>query len=323
MTLSSFQRRSLAFALMTLPLLAAARPASACSMCRCGDPTFNALGTDVYVDGKFRAAFDWERFDKDQGSPEGRESMLENRFTTALSYTFSDRVTAVVRVPYSSREQRSSASEITQAATKSADDRHASLRETTSDLADPELYATVRLWSSSFAGGLGRRSWISALGGVKTDWGRNDLKGEGERLDEHLQAGTGSTDYFAGFSGFYLLNHTSSLFGSVQVRRTGTNDFGYRYGNIKMASFGVERKFTDSFDGVVTLDFRDAERDLAGEEGRDPDTGGRVLYVSPRLSRDFGRGLVGRLAVQVPVYRDLNGDQQEKTVVNAGLTVLF
>jgi len=34
-------------------------------------------------------------------------------------------------------------------------------------------------------------------------------------------------------------------------------------------------------------------------------------------------GLVGRLAVQIPVYRDLNGDQKEKTVVNAGLTYLF
>jgi len=325
MTLFSFDRRRLGLLLFLIlvPILAAAPPAGACSMCRCGDPTFNALGTDVYVDGKVRVAFDWERFDKDQGSPETRESMLENRFTTALSYTFGDRVTAVVRVPYSSREQSSNGEEETAAVTKAADTGHSTFRERTSDLADPELYATVRLWSSSFAGGLGRRSWISALGGVKTDWGRNDLKADGARLDEHLQAGTGSTDVFAGFSGFYLLSHTSSLFGSLQVRRTGTNDFGYRYGNIKMASFGVERKFTETFDGVVTLDFRDAERDLAGEEGRDPDTGGRVLYVSPRLSRDFSRGLVGRIAVQVPVYRDLNGDQKEKTVVNAGLTYLF
>jgi hypothetical protein len=330
MTLFSFDRRRLGLLLFLIlvPILAAAPPAGACSMCRCGDPTFNALGTDVYVDGKLRVAFDWERFDKDQGSPEARESMLENRFTTALSYTLGDRVTAVVRIPYSSREQSGTETgterETAAAAEHAAE--HAGgghVRETASDLADPELYTLVRLWSSSFTGGLGRRAWISALGGVKTDWGRNDLEAEGARLDEHLQAGTGSTDVFAGLSGFYLLNHTSSLFGSVQVRRTGTNDFGYRYGNIRMASFGVERKITETFDGVVTLDFRDAERDLAGEEGVDPDTGGRVLYVSPRLSRDFGRGLVGRLAVQVPVYRDLNGDQKEKTVVNAGLTFLF
>lgn len=315
---------SLLFLLLTL---AAVPPARACSMCRCGDATFNALGTDVYVDGKVRVAFDWERFDKDQGAADAQESMLENRFTTALSYTFSDRVTAVARIPYSSRIQRAPGEENAAAAPGTAAPSSGRVRSTTSDLSDPELYALVRLWSSSFAGGLGRRAWVSLIGGVKTDWGRNDLRqGGGVRLDEHLQAGTGSRDVFGGFSSVYLLTHTSSVFGSVQYRRTGTNDFGYRYGDIKTASAGYEQKFTEKLDGVVTLDYRDAGRDLAGlagEKGFDPDTGGRILYASPRLSMDFSRGLVGRLSVQVPVVKNLNGEQQEKTVVNVGLTYLF
>jgi hypothetical protein len=318
--------KAVSLLLFLLLTLAAVPPARACSMCRCGDATFNALGTDVYVDGKVRVAFDWERFDKDQGAADAQESMLENRFTTALSYTFSDRVTAVARVPYSSRVQRSPGDEAAAplaAASSSASPSSGRVRSTTSDLSDPELYALVRLWSSSFAGGLGRRAWVSLIGGVKTDWGRNHLRQGGVRLDEHLQAGTGSRDFFGGFSSVYLLTHTSSLFGSVQYRRTGTNDFGYRYGDIKMASAGYEQKVTDKLDGVVTLDYRDAGRDLAGEDGFDPDTGGRILYVSPRLSMDFSRGLVGRLSVQVPVVKNLNGDQQEKTVVNVGLTYLF
>jgi hypothetical protein len=60
------------------------------------------------------------------------------------------------------------------------------------DLADPDLYALVRLWSSDFTGGLGRRAWISAVGGVKTAWGKSDLTSGGVRLDEHLQPGTGA-----------------------------------------------------------------------------------------------------------------------------------
>jgi len=319
--------RGLALALLLfLPLTLTASPARACSMCRCGDATFNALGTDVYVEGKVRVAFDWERFDKDQGAADAQESMLENRFTTAVSYTFGDRLTAVARVPYSSRVQRSPAGEEAAAAADAPLLRAASagsVRTTTADLSDPELYALFRLWSSSFAGGLGRRAWISAIGGVKTDWGRNDLRQGGVRLDEHLQAGTGSRDFFGGLSSVYLLTHTSSLFGSAQYRRTGTNDFGYRYGNIKMASFGYERKVTEALDGVVTLDYRDSGRDLAGEDGLDPDTGGRILYVSPRLSMDFQRGLVGRLSFQLPVFKDLNGNQKEKAVVNVGLTYLF
>jgi hypothetical protein len=197
------------------------------------------------------------------------------------------------------------------------------LHSDSSDLADPELYTLVRLWSAPFSDGMGSRAWVSLLGGVKTDWGKNDLEDGGERLDEHLQPGTGSTDYFAGLSSFYLLNQSSSVFGSIQHRQMGENDFGYRYGDVTMASAGYERKLTAKLDGVMTLDFRDAARDEIAGEGSDPDTGGRLFYLSPKLSVDFGRGLVGRFAVQVPVADDLNGNQEEKSVVNVGLTWLY
>ena len=87
-------------------LAVAAPPARGCSICRCGDPTFNALGTDVYKEGAFRVSLDWERFDKEQGllpGEDGRETVVENRFTTALSYTFGERAVAVARIPWSSR----------------------------------------------------------------------------------------------------------------------------------------------------------------------------------------------------------------------------
>ncbi|MFL6193792.1 MAG: hypothetical protein ACJ75H_06445 [Thermoanaerobaculia bacterium] len=306
-------------------LAVAAPPAFGCSMCRCGDPTFNALGTDVYKEGAFRVFLDWERFDKEQGilaeaeaaSPakhEGeehgamRESMVENRFTTSLSYTFKERVTAVARLPFSSRQ-------ISEAG---------GARDRTEDLADPEVYALVRLWSSEFTQGMGRRAWISALGGVKTAWGKDDLADDGGRLDEHLQPGTGSTDLFGGLSGFYLLDPGSSLFASVQLRRTGENDFGYEYGDITFANVGYERKLRKTLDGVLELNFRDAGQDRVDHDGfLDPNTGGAVLYLTPRLMVDFGGGLVGRFAVQVPVYKDLKGDQSERAVANVGVTYLF
>jgi len=318
-------RPALAAALLLFSsLLIAERPATACSMCRCGDPTFNALGTDVYAMDKLRVALDWERFDKEQGPADAAETINEDRYTTSISYTFSDRVTAVARIPYSSRTLREPEEpEIIESSVVKHGDHETPTRDSTSELADPELYTLVRLWSSPFSGGMGSRAWISALGGVKTNWGRNDLREGGIRLDEHLQPGTGSTDVFAGLSGFYLMDLNSSLFGSVQLRRMGRNDFGYRYGDVTMATAGYERKITTALDGILTLDFRDAGRDLAGDEGTDPDTGGRLLYVTPKLSFDFGRGLVGRLAVQVPVVEDLNGDQDEKAVVNLGVTWLY
>jgi hypothetical protein len=319
----NFPRLAVAAGLVSL-LAVAAAPARGCSICRCGDPTFNALGTDVYKDGAFRVSLDWERFDKeqgllaeegapaakhgDEGAAAGREAVIENRFTTALSYTFGERAVAVARVPWSSRRT----SEV------------GSPTGTSRDLADPELYALVRLWSSDFTGGLGRRAWLSALGGVKTAWGKNDLARGGARLDEHLQPGTGSTDWFGGLSGLYLLDTRSSLFASVQYRRTGTNDFAYRYGDTRLVNFGYERKLGRIWDAAVELNFRDAGEDRIDAGGTlDPNTGGRLLYLSPRLIVDLGKGLVGRLAVQVPVYKSLSGDQRERAVANVGLTYLF
>ena len=320
-------RRSvlMAVAVFACSLVVPAVPASACSMCRCGDPTFNALGTDVYYkSGAFRIALDWEHFDKEQGllaeesdalgvkheghdHAAGREAMVENRFTTAFTYSFQERLVAVARVPFSSREVREPEGRTSQ-----------------DGLSDPEIYALVRLWSSEFAPGLGRRAWISAVGGVKTDWGQNDVAEGGERLDEHLQPGTGSTDWFGGLSGVYLFNSKSSLFGSTQYRSTGANRFGYEYGNIWMANLGYEHKLGRLFDAALELNYRDAGKDRVDRDGfLDPNTGGSLLYLSPKLIVDFGKGLVGRLSVQVPVADGLNGDQKEKTVANVGLTYLF
>ncbi len=316
-----FRRPSTGLILMSAMLAVSAIPAGACSMCRCGDPTFNALGTDVYKDGAFRVALDWERFAKEQGilpeeeaaslkhtaSSLGRESVVENRFTTALSYTFHERVVAVARVPFTSRDMTAPEG-----------------RSSQDGLSDPELYALVRLWSSEVSPGMGRRAWISVLGGVKTAWGQNDVARGGERLDEHLQPGTGSTDWFGGLSGVYLVDSRSSLFGSAQYRRTGTNSAGYRYGNIAMANAGYERKLGKRFDGALELNFRDAGRDaLDGGGALDPNTGGALLYLSPKLIVDFSKGLVGRLAVQVPVADGLNGEQKEKVVASFGFTYLF
>ena len=74
-------------------------------MCRCGDPTFNALGNNVYSSGQFHLALDWDRFNKTQGTTEdgvpGIDHEIENRVTLTLSYSIAERLVLVGRVPYS------------------------------------------------------------------------------------------------------------------------------------------------------------------------------------------------------------------------------
>jgi hypothetical protein len=306
-----FRRSALVFA---AALLAGARIASACSICRCGDPTFNALGNNIYSSGDFHLAIDWDRFEKSQGTFEdgrfGTDHEVENRFTATLSYSWAQRVVGVVRIPYSARTL-----------TTTFEDESSRVR--THGFSDPEIYALVRLWSSDFTG-LGRRTWISAQAGVKTPWGRNDVRVGGERADEHAQPGTGSTDVFGGLSGIYILDIDSSIFVSGQYRGTGRNSFGYKYGNITTANVAYERKIAGPLDAVVEANFRHAGRDQVDALGeRDPNTGGSILYVTPRLMYAVSPRVVLRVAGQIPVWKNLYGVQHEKANVNAGITLLF
>jgi hypothetical protein len=286
-------------------------PARACSICRCGDPTFNALGKEGYVSHGWRLALDSERFDKEEGPPEEQaEAQVENRVTALASYGFSDRFTLYARVPYSFRRF----SEIEEGATVEQFE--------TRGLSDPEVYAQARLWGSPLAGGVGRRTTLTLLGGFKMPLGENDYQRDGERVDEHAQPGTGSWDVFGGVGVLHLLDKRSALFASSQYRHTGTNDFGYRYGRIFLANAAYERKLNRWLDGVLELNYRHAGADLDGADEA-PNTGGSILYVTPRVLVDLGRGVVLRAAVQVPVARDLNGAQKERVVVNAGLSFVL
>jgi hypothetical protein len=304
---------------MLLLLFAALAPrASACSICRCGDPTFNALGAAIYAPGQFRLALDWERFDKengvsDPGSGEivGNDAEIENRFTLSAAYSFGERFTLVGRLPFSVRRLTST-------------DDSGDVTTNTSGISDPDFTALFRVWASPFRPGLGRRAWLSLALGVKTPWGRNDLTENGERLDEHAQSGTGATDVYGGLSAVILLDSQSSVFASFQYRRTGTNAYDYRYGRLTSANVAYERKLGRVVDAIIEANWRHAEQDrIDGYGNRDPNTGGDLIYLTPRLVLDIGGGLLGRIGVQIPIVKSLYGDQTERPNLNVGVTVLF
>jgi hypothetical protein len=295
-------------------ILAFAPPAFGCSICRCGDPTFNALGrTGISISG-VKLALDWDQVEKSQGPvAEGEfETLTERRTTLLLSYGFSDAVSVYARIPYSERD-------LTEHEDGEVEEIH------TSGLADPEVYGQARLWASPLEADVGVRASLFAVFGVKTDWGENDVSRDGERLDEHPQLGTGSTDWFGGLSGSYQLSPRSALFASLQYRATGENDHGYEYGNVGLVNLAYERKLSSRWDGVLEANWRDAGRDVVDASGvHDEDTGGAITYVTPRVLYDAGRGWVVRAAAQIPLSQSgLNGEQEEDTVWNLGVTYLF
>jgi len=292
---------------LVLVMSAWSQAARACSMCRCSDPVFSALGEGLYSYGGFQVALDWSRLNQSQGAGADLEAQVRNSLTATISYGWGERLTLVAQVPYTFNH-------LTQDGGV----------ETADGLADPAFYLYVRLWSSNFSQGLGRRAWISALVAVKTPWGKNDVTQDGERLDEHVQPGTGATNLTGGLSGLYLLDEASSVYGSVGYTGTGRNQFGYKYGDNVQANVVYDRKLTDRLDGLLELNFLDAKRDQVNALGVvDPDTGGQTLYLTPRVGVHVVKGLVLRAAAQFPVWEHLNGIQDVKPAFTAGLTYVF
>ena len=288
-------------------------PSWACSICRCGDPTFNALGKEGVAQAGLRLAFDWDLVRKTQGhAGENFDSLREERSTLLVAYGISDSFSLFARLPYSERDLTETEDGIADVTRNSG-------------LADPEISAQLRLWHSDLEGDVGIRSGIYAVFGVKTDWGDNDASVGGERLDEHVQSGTGSTDWFAGLSGSYQFNPTSALFVSAQYRHTGRNDFHYRYGRVKLLNLAYEHKIGSRWDAVIEANYRSSGRDQIDLMGTtDPDTGGSITYIAPRLLFDAGNGWVVRGSAQIPLSDSgLNGYQDEKTIFNIGVTRLF
>ena len=287
-------------------------PAMACSICRCGDPTFNALGHEGVAQSGLRLALDWDQVEKTQGPAEERDSIRERRTTLLVAYGLSERAGVFARLPYSERD-------LTETEDGASEHTHGS------GLADPEFYGQLRLWASHFEGDVGVRAQLFAVAGVKTNWGENDLSRDGERLDEHVQPGTGSTDWFAGLFGSYQLNPSSALFYSGQYRHTGRNDSGYQYGRISLLNVAYEHKLGGRWDAVLEANYRYAGHDETDGSGAiDPDTGGTMFYVTPRVLFDVGNGWVLRVSGQIPLSQSgLYGEQHEDPVLNLGLTKLF
>jgi hypothetical protein len=169
------------------------------------------------------------------------------------------------------------------------------------------------------------RSSVFAVFGVTTDWGENNASRDGARLDEHVQPGTGSTDWFGGLSGSHQIDQRSVLFASTQYRYTGRNEFGYRYGRAILFNLAYEHKIGAHWDAVLEANYRHADRDQVDASATtDPDTGGSIVYITPRLLFDIGAGWVVRASVQLPLSDSkLNGNQDDKSVVNVGVTYLL
>jgi hypothetical protein len=186
-------------------------------------------------------------------------------------------------------------------------------------LGDAELLGRVDLLR--FGNPLYHRVTIGAVATASLPTGANDLRdASGERLDAHLQPGTGAWSGEVGAAADLALR-SSALTVSVLGRVNGANSHGYRYGNAVLVNAGFARALGSAWQATVEINGRTAARDRTEDGTRDPNSGGTVFYLAPGMRWSGPRGLAIEASVQAPIVQALYGVQTEHLTARAGLVL--
>jgi len=170
---------------------------------------------------------------------------------------------------------------------------------------------------------------FALFGGVKFPTGKHEVtNSEGERVEPSATAGSGSFDGMAGIAYSRYLTSRITLDASGHYTfRTEHDDF--RLGDRIDGGVAVAYRFTEDIQKFPQFSvFAEANvRHLFKSEedgGRDPNTGGTVLFLSPGFRIGFCPNASFTVSPQFPVAQDLNGEQLKTDFkINAALTVTF
>jgi hypothetical protein len=289
-------RATLRATVLLLLGMSLASSARACSQCMCGTP----FPSDVFggvVPMQLRYGFEDRYLSKSNGLDEGpgTEREQEHRVSAFVLWRATNRLALLGRLPYNVKEIHSSPLGEEPSTQRS------------SGIGDAEVSGLVGLLHTN-----GRHPLVVGLVlGVNAPTGSNEKRDPaGERLDAHLQPGTGA---WAGTGG---LNGAVSFGGgiadaSVLGRTNGSNAHDYRYGNVLLFNAGYTSPPRRGVRLLAELNGRSAKRDRFEDGTLGENTGGTVVYVSPgaRWRTGFGLDLEG--AVQIPIVEHLFGEQDE------------
>ena len=154
--------------------------------------------------------------------------------------------------------------------------------------------------------------------GVKAPTGATDetgvvVKEDGEiaveAAERSIQPGSGSWDPMVGV---YYLQRFGSMTGFANATiRLPSADQGYEFGNETLVNLGGSLPLSARWEALAQVNMRFVGRDDSTEEFElfDQNTGGHSIFLSPGLRLTLGRQLAAYTFVQIPLYRDVNGNQ--------------
>lgn len=270
--------------------------AQGCSQCMCGTP-FPSDVLGGVVPKQLTYGFEERYLSKTSGLDEGpgEEDEREHRLAGFAMWRPMNRLALLGRLPYNMKQIDQRLQPL------------GSSNQTSSGIGDAELLALVGV-----ARVAGRHPvTLGLVIGATAPTGSNEARSAGgERLDIHLQPGTGA---WSGTAGLHLAMNAAlgTWDGSLLDRTSGTSAHGYRYGRVLLYNGGFTSREWRGVQWLAQVNGRSAEHDRLEDSTVGANTGGTVFYAAPGLRWQTGLGLAIEGSVQLPVVQRLYGDQAE------------
>lgn len=312
--------------IVSVPLAALAlawgAPASACSLCGCGDPLLST-SDPAAITGQLRLQLDTEyvRMDaENDADPASTDKLTQWSYRFNAVYRPIESLSLSVTVP------------LLQKAIRTVGNGPGVTNSDLSGLGDIEVAARYALWSAvSF--GARRVQEVAVSAGTSMPTGKKDASttdpttGDRVLTDPHGQLGSGGWGPFAGLH--YRFEQGDWLgFASLSYRvRTGASYFDrtrYKFGDATLWSVHGQYRPIRRLALDLGIDGRYAKADRATDdtgavEPAVAHTGGTVLSLAPGVYFNPAGGLWLFVRGQVPVYKDLFGRQDVLPSVVTGV----
>jgi hypothetical protein len=297
--------------------LAGAFPASACSVCGCGDPLL-ASSDPAAINGGLRLQLDTDYLRVDAGTdglPGHTDQLTQWSYRLNAVYRPVEALSLTVTVPFVSKSIRTVGG-------------GTSVTDSSLDgLGDIELAARYAAWTSVDFGKRRVQEFAVSAGSAVPSGGHDARATDGTLVDPHGQLGTGGWGPFAGIH--YRLEQGDWMsFASLSYRlRTEARYFDasrYKFGDAVLWSVHEQYRPVQRVALDLGLDGRTARADRAVDADGTvtsavENTGGTVVSVAPGVYLRTAGELWLFARSQVPVYQRLRGEQDVKPSFTAGV----
>ncbi len=305
------------FAAGVAAVMAVPSSATACSICGCGDPLL-ASSDPAAINGGLRLQLDTEYLRVDAGTdgqPAHTDQLTQWSYRLNAVYRPTGALSLSATVPFVSKSIRTVGG-----GTSTTD-------SSLSGLGDVELAARYALWTSiNF--GRQRVQELAVSAGSAVPTGKHDARAsDGSLVDPHGQLGTGGWGPFAGIHYRFEQGDWMSFASlSYRIRTEATYFDGskYKFGDAFLWSVHEQYRPVQRIALDLGLDGRYARADRAVDADGTVNTavvntGGTLLSLAPGVYVRSAGELWLFARGQVPVFKDLFGEQDVKPSFTVGL----